>query len=200
MTKSLHAHACTHTHTRARTQRTHTRTHRVHAVTLALGCKRLNNRIISNARNIVCSLKCWTDCLWLLSQDFKWWLSLRQALQNKNWQWIEKWRRREWKGARHIGETFLLEQPELVWQIATVSKPMFVLFCLLGHYLRWPKNYGNEWEKHRSISYLTLLTVTCSKSKGKTEMWPVLHSLNAIGRITDDASSNPWLFGVLCSF
>lgn len=49
-------------------------------------------------------------------------------------------------------------------------------------------NYG---EKHRSISYLTLLTATHSKSKGKIEMWPVLHPLNAIGKITDHASSFP---------
>lgn len=43
-----------------------------------------------------------------------------------------KWRWTEWKGVRHIGETFLREQPELVWQVATVSKPMFVLSVCWG--------------------------------------------------------------------
>lgn len=42
------------------------------------------------------------------------------------------WRWREWKGVRHIGETFLLEQPEPVWQVATVSKPIFILSVCWG--------------------------------------------------------------------
>lgn len=43
-----------------------------------------------------------------------------------------KWRWREWKEFRYIGENFLLEQPELFWQVAIVSKPTFVLSVCWG--------------------------------------------------------------------
>lgn len=51
--------------------RAHTRTHtEVHAVTLTLGRRRLNNGIISNAGNIVCSLKYWPDCFMITIPGF----------------------------------------------------------------------------------------------------------------------------------
>lgn len=54
MTKITHARPCTHTE--------------MHALTL--GCQRLNNRILSNAGNIVCSLKYWPDCFMITIPGF----------------------------------------------------------------------------------------------------------------------------------
>lgn len=56
MTKTTHACPCTHTE--------------MPPHTLTLGCKRLNNRISSNARNIVCSLKYWPDCFMITIPGF----------------------------------------------------------------------------------------------------------------------------------
>lgn len=68
--------------------------------------------------------------------EFEMSLSEQKLMMNRG----GKWRRRELKGVRHIGENSLLEQPELVWQVATVSKPMFVISVGWGIILDDQKN------------------------------------------------------------
>lgn len=58
MTKATHTSPCTHTHTQ------------MHARTLTLAHKRLNNRTSSNAGNIVHLLKYWPDCFMITIPGF----------------------------------------------------------------------------------------------------------------------------------